>query len=76
LSKTPSGRELIKLYYQVSPMLVEMLEDDELLRESFIRFYYEWGPALLEAIEEDEAFRSEIKEMIDGVLPLIREIVE
>jgi len=57
-------------------MLVEMLEDDELLRESFIRFYYEWGPALLEAIEEDEAFRSEIKEMIDGVLPLIREIVE
>jgi len=51
LSQTPEGQELIKLYYQWSPVIVEMME-------------------------EDEEFREEAKEMIDGVLPLIREIVE
>lgn len=48
LSQTPEGRELIKLYYQWSPVIVKM-------------------------IEEDEEFREDLKEMIDGVLPLIRE---
>jgi len=46
LSQTPEGQEIIKLYYQWSPMIVKMME-------------------------EDEEFREEVKEMIDGILPMI-----
>lgn len=47
LNKTPEGREIIKQYYNFSPLLVE-------------------------AMEEDEEFKRDLKEMIDGVLMLIR----
>ena len=46
LSKTPEGQELIKMYY-------------------------EWSPVIARVIEKDEEFKAELKEMIDGVLPLI-----
>ena len=49
LHKTPEGREIIRLYY-------------------------EWSPAIVEAMEEDEVFKEQMKEVIDGVLELIREI--
>ena len=29
LSKSPEGRELIKLYYQLSPVIVKVIEEDE-----------------------------------------------
>jgi hypothetical protein len=51
LTQTPEGQEIIRLYYELSPMIVQMMN-------------------------EDEEFREEAKEMIDGVLPLIRGIVE
>jgi len=47
LSATPEGQEIIRLYYELSPVIVEMME-------------------------EDEAFKAQVKEMIDGVLPLIK----
>jgi len=47
LSQTPEGRELIKLYYELSASIVK-------------------------AMEEDEEFKAQVKEMIDGVLPLIK----
>lgn len=47
LHKTPEGQELIRLYYQ-------------------------WSPVIVKAIEEDEDFKKEVKEMIDGILMLIR----
>lgn len=47
LSQTPEGQELIKLYYQ-------------------------WSPLIVEAIEEDEEFKEDVKEMVDGILPLLR----
>ena len=47
LSKTPEGRELIKLYYM-------------------------WSPVIVKAMEEDEEFKAELKEMVDGVLGLIK----
>jgi hypothetical protein len=37
-----------------------------------IRLYYEWSPVIMKAMEEDEEFEQEVKEIIDGVLPLIR----
>jgi len=47
LSKTPEGQEIIKLYYQ-------------------------WSPVIVKAMVEDEAFKKKVKEMIDGILPMIR----
>jgi len=39
--------------------------------QEIIRLYYEWSPAIVKAMEEDEEFKEKIKEMIDGILPLI-----
>ena len=33
LSKTPAGREIIKLYYQWSPVIVRAMEADEEFKE-------------------------------------------
>jgi len=33
LSQTPEGKELIKLYYQWSPVIVKAMEEDEEFRE-------------------------------------------
>ena len=33
---------------------------------------YELSPVIVEMMEEDEAFKAQVKEMIDGVLPLIK----
>ncbi len=51
LSTTPEGRELISLYYQ-------------------------WSPVIVEIMEGDTEFKAQVKEMIDGALLLIREVVE
>jgi len=36
----------------------------------------QWSPAIVKAMEEDEEFKSQVKEIIDGILPLIRGEVE
>ena len=48
LGKTPEGRELIRLYY-------------------------DWSPAITEVMDKDEEFKKDLKELIDGVLGLIKE---
>lgn len=40
--------------------------------KELIRLYYEWSPTIVQAMVEDEEFKKEVKEMIDGLLPLIR----
>jgi len=44
--------------------------------EELIKLYYQWSPVIVKAMEEDEEFKKEVKAMIDGVLPLIREEIE
>jgi hypothetical protein len=44
--------------------------------QEIIRLYYELSPVIAKAMKEDVAFKAQVKGMIDGVLPLIREIVE
>ena len=51
LSKTPLGKEIIKLYYQLSPAIVKIMVADEELKE-------------------------EVKEMIEGILPMIKRKME
>ncbi len=63
----------------------EYSEETELLRyfrdnvlssssegQEIIQLYYEWSPAIVETMKKDKAFKKKIKEMMDGVLPLIR----
>ncbi len=44
--------------------------------QELIKLYYQWSPAIVRAMEEDGGFKTEVKEMIDGVLPLIKEEAE
>ena len=44
--------------------------------QEIIQLYYEWSPAIVKAMEDDEVFKEQVKEMIDGVLPLLRGGVE
>jgi hypothetical protein len=41
-----------------------------------IKLYYQWSPALTTAMDGDEAFKAEIKEAVDGVLPLIEKMMK
>ncbi len=57
---------------------VELLRDfrDEVLSQSpvgheIVELYYQWSPMIVRAMEEDEAFKAEVKDVIDGILPLI-----
>ena len=44
--------------------------------QEIIRLYYQWSPAIVKAMEEDEEFKEDVKEMIDGILPLIKGAIE
>ena len=40
--------------------------------QEIIKLYYQWSPAIVKAMEQDEAFKKEVREMIEGILPMIR----
>lgn len=44
--------------------------------QEIIKLYYLWSPAITKAMEEDDTFKREIKELIDGVLPMIKGAVK
>ena len=67
----------------------EFAEETELLRhfrdntlsktpegQAIINLYYQWSPVVLKGMGEDKEFEKKIKEMIDGMLMLIREETE
>jgi hypothetical protein len=41
--------------------------------QELIKLYYQWSPAIVRAMENDEEFKEEVKEMVDGVLELVRD---
>ena len=44
--------------------------------QELIELYYQWSPAIVKAMEEDDKYKKNVKEMIDGVLPLISGEIE
>jgi hypothetical protein len=38
-----------------------------------IALYYQWSPLILQSIEEDGTLKKDLKEMVDAVLPLVKE---
>ena len=69
--------EIIYGVYSEETELLRSFRDDTLKRtpegREIIRLYYEWSPAMVKAVGEDEGFKAELKEMMDGILPIIRE---
>jgi len=61
------SQETELLRYMRDSVLSQSPEGKEL-----ITLYYEWSPAIVKAMEEDEEFKEEVKEIIDGILPLIK----
>ena len=41
-----------------------------------IELYYKWSPIVVKTMEEDEEFKGNVKEMIEGILPLLQETVK
>ena len=62
-----NSKEVEQLRYFRDNVLSKALEGQEI-----IKLYYQWSPVIVEAMVEDEAFKKEVKELIDGILPLIR----
>jgi len=44
--------------------------------QELIELYYEWSPLIVRSILEDGELKKDLQEMVDGVLPLVRETVE
>ena len=44
--------------------------------QEIIRLYYEWNPAIVKVMKEDETFKQEVRGMIEGVLPLVKEMIK
>lgn len=40
--------------------------------QEIIRLYYVWSPAIVKVMEKDDEFVKQLKELIDGILPMIR----
>ena len=51
LSQTPEGQELIKLYYQWSPVMVKAMEEDEAFKEEFKNMIDKLLPMIEKAVE-------------------------
>ena len=72
---------LAKIFYgedSVEVVLLRNLRDNILNKtpegRELSRLYYLWSLGIVKAMENDDDFKEDIKEMIDGVLPLIGEL--
>jgi len=44
--------------------------------KEFVRLYYKWSPVMVDRIVTDEAWRTYMKFLADGIMPLVKIIVE
>jgi PII-like signaling protein len=56
------------LRYLRDNVLTQTLEGQEI-----IRLYYELSPVIVEMMEKDESFKQEVKQVVDGILEVIKE---
>ena len=76
LESSPCPAELVYGEYSEETELLRNFRDQVLLQtpegHEIINLYYQWSPVIVKSMEEDAAFKAQVKEIIDGVLPLIR----
>jgi len=57
--------------------LIRKVRDDVLKKSdagrAFIKLYYQMSPALLQAMTESKAFKQEVREILDLIVPVLRE---
>jgi hypothetical protein len=77
-----SSCPVVQLYGEGSEQ-VQLLRNfrDTVLKETLegqqlIKLYYEWSPVLARALDQDDGFRAEVREMIDGIVPVLQGEVE
>ena len=70
-STAPSSEEAQLLRYFRDEVLESTPEGREL-----IRLYYWWSPVIVNAMAADTAFKKEVKDAIDGLLPVIEKMVK
>ena len=74
----PCPTETLYGEYSQQTELLRYLRDNVLSTtpegQELIKLYYELSTSIVKAMEEDEEFKEQIKEMIDGVVELIKEI--
>ena len=44
--------------------------------EKLVKLFYKWSSPIVKAMEENETFKEQVKKIIDGILPVIRKLVE
>ena len=66
-----NSEEVILLRYVRDNILSKILFGQQL-----IKLYYLWSPVIVRAMEGDARFKEEIKQMIDGVLPMIEDAMQ
>jgi len=72
--------EVIYGEYAEEAALLRHFRDNVLMQtqegRELIKLYYQWSPAIVKAMERDEEFKEEIKQMVDGVLPMIEDAMK
>lgn len=76
----PCLSELVYGEYSEETELLRYVRDNVLRQtpegNELIGLYYQWSPAIVKVMKGDEEFKESVKELIDGILPTIREVVE
>jgi subtilisin family serine protease len=62
------SEEVVILRYLRDNILSKSIEGREI-----IRLYYRWNPVIVRAIKDDKGFKKDMREMIDGILSLIKD---
>jgi len=62
------SEEVVILRYLRDNILSKSVEGREI-----IRLYYRWNPVIVRAIKNDKGFKKDMREMIDGILSLIKD---
>jgi hypothetical protein len=79
-SSQPCTAALIYGEHSEETELLRYIRDNVLNKSQegreLIKLYYQWNPVIVRAMEDDDEFKEEVKEMIEGVLPLVRKTVK
>jgi hypothetical protein len=74
IQTTPCPSETIYGEHSAETQLLRSLRDKVLSKthtgKELIKLYYQWSPVIVRAMEADGNFKENVKEVIDGMLPL------
>jgi hypothetical protein len=66
------GSDQVKLLRTFRDRVLSRTGEGQALTE----LYYEWSPTIVKLMQEDGAFKTELQELIEGYLPLLKPLVQ